>query len=60
MFDLNTVPGFNKYVNKADNKYNKFIDVNIILLVIDFTRTNMKIIINGTKMIKAMVQQMKL
>ena len=60
MFDLYTVPGFSKYVNKADNKYNKFIDVNIILLVIDFTRTNMKIITNGTKMIKAMVQQMKL
>ena len=60
MSDLYIVPGFNKYVNKADNKYNKFIDVNIILLVIDFTRTNMKIITNETKIIKAMVQQMKL
>ena len=60
MSDLYTVPGFNKYVKKADKKYNIFINVNIILFVIDFTITNIKIVTNVTNMIKAIVQQMKL
>lgn len=60
MSDLYTVPGFNKYVKKADKKYNIFINVNIILFVIDFTMTNIKIVTNVTNMIKAIVQQMKL
>ena len=60
MSDLYTVPGFNKYVKKADKKYNIFINVNIILFVIDFTMTNIKIVTNVTKMIKAIEQQMKL
>ena len=51
---------FSKYVNKADNKYNIFINENIILFIIDLTKTNMKIVTNITKMIKAIVQQMKL
>ena len=60
MSDLYTVPGFNKYVKKADKKYNIFINVNIILFVIDFTMTNIKIVTNVTNMIKAIEQQMKL
>ena len=60
MSDLYTVPGFNKYVKKADKKYNIFIIVNIILFVIDFTNTNIKIVTNVTKINKAIIQQAKL
>ena len=60
MSDLYTVPGFNKYVKKADKKYNIFINVNIILFVIDFTKTIMKIVTNITKINNAIEQQAKL
>ena len=60
MLDLYTVPGFNKYVNKADNRYNTFIDMKIIFALIDFTKTRIKIISKMTRIIRTIVQEMKL
>ena len=40
--------------------YKKFIDINIIFRIIFFTKTNIKTIIKDTKIIKKIVQEMKL